>query len=308
MDDKTQIARPRAAAQASSLLPPPSPAAFVLLYAPGETRRLTGHRYRIQHTEAAIGRDPGNDVDLSSDTVSGHHARVSPGSGAWHLRDLNSTNGTWVNQTLVHEQTLRHGDTIRCGRALLRFLCGPSTEQAYRETVQALATTEPRTQLANATRFSSLLTVEAERHRVRGSMLSLVLFSIDDFPSFLAAQGDLAGDDALGHVGRVLQQSTTPAAWELLALLDDQVFALMLPELDGSFAQERAQAAVAALRTLPFTGSTDVTGRFTLSAGVATADLQMDALDLRAAAHVALVEAQRAGGNRVVLQDSAVIR
>jgi pSer/pThr/pTyr-binding forkhead associated (FHA) protein len=36
--------------------------------------------------------------------------------------DLDSTNGTFLNSTLVKEQTLRHGDVVRIATTVLKYL------------------------------------------------------------------------------------------------------------------------------------------------------------------------------------------
>jgi hypothetical protein len=61
-----------------------------------------------------IGRQPDNDVVISERAVSGHHAEIEWRHGQFYLRDLRSTNGTWLNQVRVEkEMMLRGGDVIR---------------------------------------------------------------------------------------------------------------------------------------------------------------------------------------------------
>ena len=69
-----------------------------------------------------IGRE-GADVVLDDDKVSRKHAEIGLyGPGAYVLRDLASTNGTYVNDRRVSEKTrLQNGDLIRLGDTLLRF-------------------------------------------------------------------------------------------------------------------------------------------------------------------------------------------
>ncbi|PWH13309.1 MAG: hypothetical protein DDG59_14530 [Anaerolineae bacterium] len=70
-----------------------------------------------QQLEISIGRDAHCDLCLADSTVSSHHARIFYRQGQWWLEDLNSTNGTYLNQTLLTEPTaLTSGDEIRCGQ------------------------------------------------------------------------------------------------------------------------------------------------------------------------------------------------
>jgi ABC-type multidrug transport system ATPase subunit len=61
-----------------------------------------------------IGRDPSNDVVLDSPLVSRYHAAVEKVGQRYRLRDLGSTNGTFVNDQRISAETwLKAGDTIR---------------------------------------------------------------------------------------------------------------------------------------------------------------------------------------------------
>jgi len=49
----------------------------------------------------SIGRGLSNDIDLSDDRVSRHHAVLWAEEGAWRVRDLDSGNGTFLNRAAV---------------------------------------------------------------------------------------------------------------------------------------------------------------------------------------------------------------
>lgn len=71
--------------------------------------------------EITIGRDPGCECSLPSKTVSARHARLSYHQGHWWLEDLDSTNGTFLNQEPVAAPTVvMPGDQIHCGEAHLQ--------------------------------------------------------------------------------------------------------------------------------------------------------------------------------------------
>jgi pSer/pThr/pTyr-binding forkhead associated (FHA) protein len=69
-----------------------------------------------------IGRD-GADIPLDDPKVSRKHAEIGLyGPGAYVLRDLASTNGTFLNGKLVSEKRkLSHWDAIRVGETVLRI-------------------------------------------------------------------------------------------------------------------------------------------------------------------------------------------
>ena len=64
-----------------------------------------------------IGRDPISDLHIDDKTISARHARLSYQLGQWWINDLNSTNGTFLNDMSVHDAVvLTTNDELRCGR------------------------------------------------------------------------------------------------------------------------------------------------------------------------------------------------
>ncbi len=68
-----------------------------------------------------IGRLPDNTVVIDNPAVSGHHARVVKKGDECVLEDLESTNGTYVNDRHVTRHPLKNGDVILIGKHTLRF-------------------------------------------------------------------------------------------------------------------------------------------------------------------------------------------
>lgn len=71
--------------------------------------------------EIGLGRALDNDVVLPEETVSRHHARLTPVHEHWLLEDLGSTHGTFVNGRRVTRGMLRCGDEVRLGAAVFQL-------------------------------------------------------------------------------------------------------------------------------------------------------------------------------------------
>lgn len=103
------------------------PAALVLpAAAAGRMRVLAGpdkgREFPLTSGSAAIGRGLG-DVPLSDPEVSRRHALVEVyGPSTIFLRDLGSTNGTYHNGRRVQTARLRPGDTVGCGKTVMKFV------------------------------------------------------------------------------------------------------------------------------------------------------------------------------------------
>ncbi|GAC1701061.1 MAG: hypothetical protein NVS9B4_03720 [Candidatus Acidiferrum sp.] len=64
----------------------------------------------------AIGRSPDNDLPIDNLAISNHHARVYFEAGRLVVEDLDSLNGTFVNDLRVERATLHDGDSIHIGK------------------------------------------------------------------------------------------------------------------------------------------------------------------------------------------------
>jgi pSer/pThr/pTyr-binding forkhead associated (FHA) protein len=74
---------------------------------------------RFIQAEVNIGRDPACELPVDDEAVSARHARLSYHHNQWWLEDLNSTNGTLLNQEkLAIPTVVISGDEFRCGSTL----------------------------------------------------------------------------------------------------------------------------------------------------------------------------------------------
>ncbi|MEX2389960.1 MAG: ATP-binding protein [Phycisphaeraceae bacterium] len=81
-----------------------------------------GRRFELpDHEPQMIGRSS-ESLPLTDQTISRRHAELTPDEGKWFIRDLNSSNGTFVNGVRVrNRRELRPGDQIRTGTTLLVY-------------------------------------------------------------------------------------------------------------------------------------------------------------------------------------------
>lgn len=93
---------------------------------------LAGRRFAVQPGGSTVGRDATADVVLSDDGVSRRHAQVGREARGVVVRDLGSTNGTWVNGVrLAAPRVLRPGDEVRVGGTVLRLESGHQSEMSW---------------------------------------------------------------------------------------------------------------------------------------------------------------------------------
>ncbi|NND61386.1 MAG: FHA domain-containing protein [Gammaproteobacteria bacterium] len=76
----------------------------------------------INNTRVLIGRDSDNDIVLGSEFISRHHAQISMDhEGRFWIKDLNSTNGAFINGRRTQRGRLHDGDVIQLGQHFLVF-------------------------------------------------------------------------------------------------------------------------------------------------------------------------------------------
>jgi len=79
---------------------------------------LAGKSFAITQKGLNIGRGAGNDISLSSETISRKHAWIGPVAGEVLIKDLGSTNGTFVNDKKIESPTLlKMGDKISLSKS-----------------------------------------------------------------------------------------------------------------------------------------------------------------------------------------------
>jgi len=97
-----------------------------------------------------VGRSPACTLRLDAPEVSGEHARIAYADGRWHVRDLGSRNGTFVNGARVHPgapRPLSTGDRIGFGDPSAAFTladASPPVAMARRLSTDAMMPAEDR--------------------------------------------------------------------------------------------------------------------------------------------------------------------
>ena len=80
------------------------------------------HAYHdLSEEKISIGRTAGNALRLDNPSVSSSHAEIVFEGNLYHIHDLGSTNGTYINDENVKDAILQNGDQIRFGAVEVVF-------------------------------------------------------------------------------------------------------------------------------------------------------------------------------------------
>src|SRR5215471_11004580 len=80
-----------------------------------------GLSYPLGQRWVTVGRNPGNLFQIPDPSISGQHCEVLMQGGQLIVRDLRSTNGTFIKGNLITEGVLALGAVLRLGEIELRF-------------------------------------------------------------------------------------------------------------------------------------------------------------------------------------------
>jgi two-component system cell cycle response regulator len=259
-----------------------------------------GTRYPLGQLELLLGRGKDCDVRIQDHSVSRRHVRIEPSVEGYYVSDLQSTNGTFVNDHQLDSACLlQDGDYLRVGNCIYRYLAGGNIEAEYHEEIYRLTILDGLTQIHNRRYLSEFLERESVRSQRHARPLSVLLFDIDRFKAFNDTYGHLCGDFVLRELAHRIRETVRKE--DLFARYGGEEFALVLVETpleEATTVAERLREIVA--RT-PFRfESTQLT--MTVSVGVATTSGEpgLAPAELLKAADAKLYQAKRAGRNRVV--------
>lgn len=119
------------------------PPSFYLL---GLTGAWQGQRFPIGAQGLTLGRHPDNDVVLRDELmVSRYHAEIIPHDDGFVLRDLESANGTWVDDQRVMAHRLAPGNRIRVGNVVWLFADAAMLAAPLSQWLQATPSVAPAT-------------------------------------------------------------------------------------------------------------------------------------------------------------------
>jgi diguanylate cyclase (GGDEF)-like protein len=257
-----------------------------------------GKRIPLGQQPIECGRSAHTDIPLDDDAVSRRHARIAWSGSQYVVRDLGSTNGTYVNDVVVDERTLRDGDQIKIGRTIFKFIHGGNIELSYHEEIYRLMTFDGLTQIHNKRFFHEALEREISRSRRYGRPLALVLLDIDHFKKINDARGHLAGDAVLRQLASLA--SANVRREDVLARVGGEEFGVILPEIGVEGARTVAEKLRVLIERTTFHFE-DYTLPITSSFGVAgvAGGAQTTADELYRQADENLYAAKNAGRNRV---------
>lgn len=262
-----------------------------------------GKHFILEKIRTVLGREKANDVSILDGKVSKLHCEIvvsKSGKGIEQIciRDLDSTNGTYVNGEAVTQVTLKAGDKIQVGDTVLQLSYSDEIEKEYHAKLFNFAARDALTGLYNKRFMFNELENYSRIARRSGRAFCIIMIDIDDFKLINDRFGHLSGDEYLKHFAGLILGCLRDQ--DIAGRIGGEEFLVILPEtaIDGAF-----QLAVRIRKTVEeFVlryQSAEI--RTTISAGVCQHEKTIkDIKEFMDLADQAMYEAKRSEKNKVV--------
>lgn len=262
------------------------------------TGQAMGNRHALNGAPVVIGRGDDCELQIDEQSVSRRHARVELGTDAFVVADLQSTNGTFVNDSPIIRAKLTDGDYLRVGNCIFRFLCGGNVESQYHEEIYRLTIIDALTGTHNRRSMLEFLDRELSRSARHQRPMALLMVDIDHFKKVNDELGHLGGDVVLRELTAIIAETIRKE--DLFARYGGEEFGLVLVETSPTQAREVAERVREAVSAKPVKCDNKAV-QLTISLGLACTcgDAEMTVTELIRRADAQLATAKADGRNRV---------
>lgn len=149
--------------------------------------------FELPEDKTTVGRVPENLLQIADDSVSSSHAEITFENGNFTVRDLGSTNGTFLNDEPIESSVLTSGDTLRFGSVSTTFISQAEVKAEVKaEPTPAPTTSQPTAAPSPSTsrrpaNFVSSSPIKRENNDKDARPLLLILALIIGLAAFGAA-------------------------------------------------------------------------------------------------------------------------
>jgi diguanylate cyclase (GGDEF)-like protein len=205
---------------------------------------IPGAMLRLSTGGSRLGRSADNTIQLPDASISRYHAFLGTDEeGQVRLTDLGSTNGTFLNNRRLPENTpvqVHDGDRLQLGaNVILKYIRPDPCEEQFQREMFERTVRDPLTGLYNRSFFLAQFGPLADRGALRGLGTAVLMLDIDHFKRINDNYGHEVGDVVLREVAGVLRQATR--ADDLVARYGGEEFVVALPVAAPDQATERAE-------------------------------------------------------------------
>ncbi len=271
-----------------------------------------GRQVNMKETPLIVGRSSDCDMRLLNRAVSRLHCRVWKDATGFWLRDLNSTNKTYLNDRSVVEARLKDGDFITVGGTVMQFSekSEPANDSAASAGAQLpgmasvsvtnsveVGGADLLTGLPTQRAFEEDIEREIARSRRHGRTFVLACVDIDNLGDINRDYGQAAGDEAIRQIARMIRAGLRVE--DLAARVGPDEISILLTEVGLDFGAPILQSIRSAAGNAEFSFA-GRSFKSSISIGAALWDPSVDSrAELHARVQAELKRAKTGGKNQV---------
>lgn len=167
-----------------------------------------GKLYNLDEGDTVAGRSPESGIWIEDVTISRKHFRINRKGNLCTIEDLNSTNGTYINNKRVQTATLNATDKIQVSKdTIIQFDYFDENRRISEQKRYEMGVKDPVTATYNKSYFLQRISDEFSFSHRQNLPLSLLMFDIDYFKLINDRYGHLAGDQVLQELGSLVAKT-----------------------------------------------------------------------------------------------------
>jgi two-component system, cell cycle response regulator len=259
----------------------------------------------VENATRIIGRDANSDFPLNDRLISRRHLEIvslkedEKENYSLLIRDLQSTNGTFVKGKRITEEWLRLGETIEIGsETILLFRTESFTCIQNHNLVLSMVSRDSLTGVYNRRAFDQLIEHIHEKFKNTNNCYSLLLIDVDHFKIINDTFGHPSGDRVLKAISALMRRELR--AEDIVARLGGDEFAILLPKSNVENASKIAERLLKKVRQLRNDDKTPL--NLTLSIGIsADQGSRLKTAEVYRQADVALYKAKQKGRDNYMI-------
>ena len=187
------------------------------------------YRLRISNGFIILGRGHSCDLTLDDEMISREHCRIwLDDSGNINVLDLESTNGSKIDDKKISQEILHPHNRLKIGKHVIKIEYKDTEEIRQEELLQSAATTDPLTGISNRKWFEERVNQIIQAAAESDQSIAIVMVDIDHFKKVNDIYGHQTGDVVIKGVAEIL--NTCKRQQDLLARYGGEEFIVCLPD------------------------------------------------------------------------------
>ena len=174
---------------------------LIVLYPQNQFKQIP-----LEKGTVVLGRGQDADIRMDDELVSRKHCAVTFDGIDVTVKDLGSTNGTFVDGSPISESKLEDHNRLQIGKMVLKVDFKDASEEAFDRELYEAATMDPLTKISNRRTFMDRSLGELALARRNNYYVHAIMVDADHFKRVNDTWGHQCGDMVLKEIARILKE------------------------------------------------------------------------------------------------------